>query len=249
MGDGFSTLRQGVFDSIGAIHMHVDGVWGLWVWVLCWMLKLFGYTELNKVVAFVDGPQRKALPETYQAHTPAQDGAERLEMFTTTLVRNRKNAIRLLNFVGRVLRWVSGAIVELEQTVGWVDNGGWKWIESFNEVVPLRQSEVRVKLQASEKYEVHHGFDYPKSNATPQQLADLIQTYCDQYEMSYGGWFVFERPDYWSCWSNGFFPAEWLPERVESQRILLKEFLKREGLNGDLATLVERVLAISHSGV
>jgi len=242
-------LPAGFFNRLGTLHMHVDGAQdqGLILRLVQVLEDQGNPGKLNHVERFIAGPQREILPEVYQSHTPELGGEEVLEFFSTNFLKNRANAVEVVNFIcdRDILGNVPCIITEVEEPVMWLGPEGWKSLASPGYVSAIQASEVKLAPSPSLDFEIHHGFNLPKEN-TQVDLAELGY-FCEKNSVVFGGWFVFEKPSCWTYRSNSFSNWDGLEEQVEREQSALNNFLAVRGFNGPARTLVEKVLGIWHS--
>lgn len=238
-------LRRGVFNDLGTLHMHVDGAenQALILRLVQELERRGNPGKLNHVERFIAGPQREILPEVYQSHTPMLCGEEALKFFSTNFLKDRADAIEVVNFTNRILgRNRPGVIIEVEQPVMWLGPEGWNLHPESDYDPAIETHEVQLAPSPSLEFEVHHGFNLLKSG--PQVSLKKLGCYCERNDIAFGGWFVFEKPDAWAYRSNSFSGHEGLCELVEREQDSLNLFLARESLDCNSRTLVEKVLGI-----
>ncbi len=242
-------LEAGALNKIGLPHVHIDGARNVdLVLGIVQELEAKGdLGKLNHVIASVAGRQRKELPEVYESHTPVIEGQEALDFFSSNIVQDRNDAIQAVNLIGQKIRNTPGCIVELDQVVGWYGSQGWQWIESADEIEPIKPDEVDFQPQPTWPYELHHGFNLPKdSEALPVPLEKLLED-CEKAGITLGGWFVFDKGNEWAYRSNSFSQSTNVRKVVEQEQANLNSILVAYGKDIKARTLVERVLGIWHS--
>jgi len=199
--------------------------------------------KFNHVYDFIAGQQRKILPETYQSHTPALDGQEALDFFSTTLVRDRNDAIRLVNLIMKSLTHIPGIIIELEQVRGLYNGSGWQEIDASQLMKPIIKKEIKYAPSPSLPIEIHHQFDIPKDGVAPVSLYQLLQ-YCEAHRIMVGGWFVFEKEHHWAYRSNSFADEKTYKKIIEREYLAIDRYLKNKRYDIQLRTLVKAVVGI-----
>ena len=241
-------LPTGVFNRLGTLHMHIDGAQDQEL-----ILRLVQELErrgnpgkLDHVDCFIAGPQRKTLPEVYQSHTPELGVEEALQFFSTSSLKSREDTLEIVNFVSDALGNTPGIIIEVEQPVMWLGPAGWKLLPESGYVPAIEAGEVRGAPSPSLEFEIHHGFDLPKTIWGPPVPLSRLGRYCEESGISFGGWFVFEKSSTWAYRSNSFSGRDSLCALAEREQQALNLFLKQEGLNCQFRTLVEKVLGIWH---
>lgn len=242
-------LEHGTLNRIGVSHIHIDGardpavVFGI-------VKELEAKGDLGKfnyVVQSTGGRQRAELPEVYESHTPIIEGQETLDFFSSNIVKNREDAIQAVNLIKSKIKDIPGAIVELEQVVGWYDNHGWKWIGHKDELDPIQATEVESAPQHTWPYEIHHGFNLPKNSETPPIELEKLMRDCEKAGIVMGGWFVFDKGEEWAFRSNAFSKDSDIRKVVEREQQALNIILDGYKQGGKTRTLVESVLGIWHS--
>jgi len=240
-------LAAGFLNTLGRLHIHVDSFSDEDITTaIVRELELRGNPgKINRIYDFIAGHQRELLPAIYKAHTPTTEQQEALDFFSTTLVHSRDNAIEVVNFIGKELRGTSGAIVELEQVVGWLEAGKWQWLDTALHISNIEGTEVEFVPQLSWPFEVHHGFDLAKT--VPLVSLTRLLRFCRQSKVVVGGWFIFDKGDRWACRSNAFRKSPGLHQSVQNEQQAISRFLQEEGYKIHVRTLVEKVIGIWHS--
>jgi hypothetical protein len=199
---------------------------------------------LYYVHSFIAGGQRKMLPKIYESHTPVMNGEETLDSFSASVVKNRENAIDVVNFMLTELRKSPGAIVELEQPVGLFNSKGWDFLISKTDyVVPIQSSEVAFTPQPTFRFEIHHSFSVPKEEQPPISL-EKLRNLLEEKNVMLGGLFIFEKETSWGYTSNSFTNDENFCQQVEEEQEVFRSFLKQENFEDTLETLVELIVGI-----
>src|SRR3989338_2116365 len=234
------------FSKPGTSHVHIDGSqdYELVTKLVSQMETRGNPGKFNHVYDFIAGQQRKILPETYQSHTPALDGKEALDFFSTTLVRDRNDAIRLVNLIMKSLAHIPGIIIELEQVRGLYDYDSWQEIDASQRMKPITKKEIRYAPGPSLPIEIHHQFDIPKHGVAPISLYKLLK-HCEVHGIVVGGWFVFEKEHHWAYRSNSFVDEKSYKKIVEREYWALDAYLKTQGYTlQKFRTLAEGVVGI-----
>ncbi len=246
-------IASETYDALGRMHLHIDGArsYPRVLEVVQALEKRGNPGRFDEVLSSVSGPQRGLLPETYESHTPTIDGKEAFDFFSTSLMKDRADAINAVNVVSHMLSDADGAIVELEQVVGLIDPAGReRWIPEKRHARPILPGEASPVPSPSLKFEVHHGFEVSGELARKISL-EILRDRCTKAGIMFGGWFVFENEGKQSFWSNAFTDTtgDTLQTFVSRERALLKGLLRDIGLEKiSLQTLVERVVGIWHVG-
>lgn len=241
-------LQEGIFSKIGCIHAHIDGADSPeQVRDIVEELEKRGNPgTLDYVVLSVVGPQRAEEPETYGAHTPVMDGEEAFDFFSSTQIHSRQDALAVLDAITTMLAGTKGAIVEIEQNVGWLDEKGWQVVLPADQLEIIHSAEARLAPKDTMRYEIHHAIEIPKSWGVLNLSA--LARFCRRHQMVFGGWFVFDDGDRWGYWSNAFSNETNIQQLVEREQSILSAFLVAARLDEvKPVTLVERVLGIWHS--
>ncbi len=150
--------------------------------------------------------------------------------------------------------------VELEQYLGewqlWPD-GDWiaetDYVES--DIVTLPSTFESNMLKEIPKYELHHGFNLPKTSHinlitnNPQPPIDLehVNQFCVKNQINNGGWFIFEHPKHWSYRSNEFVNcnSETAKDTLYQQAQMLQQLLIETGyVEVNVLSSLERVHTI-----
>jgi hypothetical protein len=240
-------LPVGAFNQMGAVHAHIDGAdTPELVLGIVKALEVRGNPgTMDYVLSSVIGPQRELEPETYESHTPVLDGEEAFDFFSNSLIRDRKDALVVLDAITAMLTGTRGAIVEIEQNVGWLNASGWQTLPLTEQLNIIQPQEVRLAPKKSMRYEIHHNIELPKEQGAIT-LSKLAR-YCRQQGMMFGGWFVFDDDSNWGYWSNAFSNESDVRQLVANDQQIIAEFLASEGLQVQPCTLVELVLGIWHT--
>ena len=235
-----SGLSPGFFNGLGVLHVHVDGAedQSVILRILQELERRGNPSKINVVDRFVAGPQRKSLPTIYQAHTPALAGREEFEFFSTTLLKDRSDAVNVVNFLGHALGRSPGVVIEVEQPVMWLGPKAWRDYPKSLWVPQIEAAEVGLAPGPSLRFEIHHGFDLPKEGV--QYPLEFLGEFCSRHFVEFGGWFVFEKPAAWAYRSNSF-SEEGVIEQVEREQEVLNLFLQGRCR---CRTLVEKILGI-----
>jgi hypothetical protein len=245
-------LWAGAFNSVGICHVHIDGARDqeLVLEIVKRLEAQGNLGKLNHVYDFVAGSQRDLEPETYGAHTPQQDDKEALDFFSTNLVKDRTDAVKVANLIMEAVDKIPGVIVELEQAVGWLAHH--KWVKPYGyqiipgrEMEPVKDEEVSFQPAKTMKLEVHHGFDISGANP-PVSLPKLLR-YCESEGVVIGGWFLFQKkPRLWAYRSNSFTNQSLSEacEVAELERQKIDAFLESERRMVTPRTLLEKVVGI-----
>lgn len=239
-------LEHGALNKIGLPHIHIDGardeelVFG----VVKELEACGNLGKFNQIADSVAGGQRSVLPEVYESHTPAIDGEETLDFFSSNLLKDRADALTAVNGIAAKIQNTPGAIIEVEQTIGRYDARGWDWIKEGEEITPINQAEVDGKLEETWPYEIHHGFNVPKQSVELPINLEQLKNDCESSGIVIGGWFVFDRENEWAYRSNSFSQAVDVKAVVEKEQSALNAILTTYGQEVSVKTFVERVLGI-----
>ena len=236
---------RGLFNALGAVHIHIDGSQkeSLIIRLLKKLAEKQCASKINYVQGFIAGPQRRELPEVYESHTPAIEGKEALDFFSTTMVVTRFKAISTVNYLVSQLKEIVGTIIEVEQVVGMMNDEGYKELPPNEFYVNIDSSDVAMFPQPSLFYEIHHGFDLPRTEELPISLPKLLE-FCVANDIAIGGWFVFDKGDKWAYRSNSFSDDPNVGEQVQREYGILQKFLEDSKLSFTLRTMLERILGI-----
>lgn len=187
-------------DSIGSIHLHVDGLRPVVEKVLEALLVLGLEAEITPIVDHVAGPQRlnPAFASTYEFHTPGETGEE-FDGVVTVGLRSRQHAIEVLRLVLPILRQNPGSVCEVEQIVQIGRDGRWSEGQELKGLVDqrIRGDEVAEMPRPSWPVEIHHAFSF---DGERPELPELLNT-VGELGLSVGGLFV---DDGGKVWSNEF---------------------------------------------
>lgn len=243
-------LKRGDLNKVGVPHMHIDGARNPAVVyeVVKELADRNDYGKFNYVVKSIGGKQREELPEIYESHTPAIEGQESLDFFSSNIVQDRADAIYAVNLAAERIKNIPGAIIELEQVVGWYDGSKWIDIDAQKAIEPINPEEVNFKPMPTWPYEIHHGFNLPKDSDEPPIDLEALRDATEKAGIVIGGWFIFAKDNEWAYRSNSFSNADDVHSVVEREQAALNTILQNHGKPGSSRTLVERVLGIWHSG-
>gem|GEM_PF-1023180 len=237
-------LAAGFSSVLGTLHMHIDGAENqeLVIQLVQRLEQQGNLGKLNHVISFIRGPQRAALPDVYRSHTPGVGSKENFKFFSTHTLKNRADAGRMVNIVSEMFGATPGIVIEVEQPVMCLEPKGWKLLAESHHVAPIQVGEVKIQPSPSLDFEIHHRFDLPKTG--PQVSLEELGRYCEGNGITFGGWFIFEKPSAWAYRSNSFSSQAGLRELVEREQTSLNLFLKQQNVKCNLRTVVERVLGI-----
>ena len=227
-------LLPGALNKVGTAHIHIDGAKSvsLVIKILKILEKKGNPGKLSVVHDFIAGNQRELLPETYESHTPAIDGEEAYDFFSSTLVKDRNDAIGIINMVCKMLSHVPGVVVEMEQVCGWYENNKWQWLQKSDWIKKIKPKEIAFPPSPSLPFEIHHGFNIAIDKKGPPPISlDELMDFCRRNNIIVGGWFIFEKERLWAYRSNSFTYEKGLHGLVEREQKLLDNFLKQQGAN------------------
>lgn len=238
---------QTKFSTIGGRHLHLDGARNKFlIFLLVGVLRLFRFpTRFHYVKDFVAGRQREILPVEYQSHTPGV-AEEELSFFTSTLLPDRTKTVKLVRLIYRLLSFLPGTVLEVEQIIAELDAGTKIWRTLHGKADDaLTAYELGFPPGVTWQYEVHHGV-----NLSPGSKVDLVDlmAYCSDRGMNLGGWFVFLRSNEVALRSNSFTNSHDFVNQVERESDVIVEYFRSRGLEPTRQRcLVERVLLAVHA--
>lgn len=242
-----ANIPSGFFNTMGSAHIHIDGSQDseLILKIVKELDARGNVGKLNIVYDFIAGQQREILPETYQSHTPSLAGAEALDFFSTNLIKDRTDALNVINYISKMLQGTSGIIVELEQVIGCIDeNGIYSGIDVNSSMLPIAASEVSLSPSPSEKFEIHYGFEIAKGWRYNISLKDIM-AFCEYENIIVGGWFIFEKENTLAYRSNSFSNGNGIINQISHEHSILSVFLEKRGV-GQPKTMIEKVIGIWH---
>jgi hypothetical protein len=271
------SLKSGLSTALGSIHLHVDGGRNLEI-----AERIIQFTdpegddsEITEIQDFKPGPQRKDLPKLYSEHTPTEEGEEKLEFFSTTILHigpsdpdtrqlseiedRTRNVLGLLNLqLAEEGAKPGSVVVEVERVVGTVDhNNECRWFSTTPLSSAFDATFLYVKQGQSNRgrtlFEVHFAVDLqrvPGQERPPLGLEDLLDA-CARAKLSVGGWFLFASEAKWSFRSNSFEYGFSREAAKKYQTLLLFELSRLEHLDANapkVRVLVEEVLGVWNWG-
>ncbi len=256
-------VAHGFFNSLGSAHVHIDGSQNpeLILRIIKELDAQGNVGKLNVVYDFISGRQREILPETYKSHTPLLEDKETLDFFSTNIVKDRLDAIKIINFINDLVKNTPGIIIELEQLVGLLHVSerqcclGYttsQWVLPEDYIQPITSTEVLCTPRQTEAFEIHHGFTTQISEK-PLIPLDVLNAFCDKNGIIVGGWFIFKKEDGWAYRSNSFTNGAKLFYQVEHEQSLLLSFITQFQIHSvdvavhEIRTYVEKVIGIWHS--
>ncbi len=234
----------GFFSRIGTVHLHVDGAHDFALARQAVQTLEAGGApgKLTRITKFIAGPQRTEQPEVYGAHSPGTVGEE-FEYFSTTLIRDRAEAVSATRQVLPMIAESPGTIVELERVIATIDTDGrWERLAEKG-LEPVDGHEVGFATATRLPIEIHHAIDAGSNTPAPLTLKDLLEL-SRRCSMNVGGWFLFEKPGQCSYRSNEFSESQDVRQYVELQHAALTAALRGRGANCTVRTLVEQVLGV-----
>ncbi len=242
-------LPKGYFSEVGNVHVHIDSPLENQDLVLEIVKELAatGHPgKLNFVEAFIAGRQRNEYPLEYGSHTPAVSGCESLDFFSTNGLKNRNDAIEVINIIGKRLIGITGVVVEVEQQIGKLDEKGLIWLSELEYIETIKLSEVQLAPSPSLFYEIHHAFDVPESWISLVDSLLHLLDFCDNNGVVIGGWFVFIENGIFKYRSNSFSNSNTddLKKQIVQEQNAIKLFFEKEKLNCHPRTVVEKILQV-----
>jgi adenylate kinase family enzyme len=143
-----------------------------------------------------------------------------------------------------------GGMAELEEYVGeWTLRAdGSVVVDSTYELAELDHTYSSFEASLAPElptWELHHGFDLPKSSEPPIALQDLM-TACAEAGLDNGGWFIFKNDRHWAYRSNEFSNAsrDEVHATVHAQAKTLQQLLAARGITCDVGFSLEKVHGI-----
>jgi len=253
---------SGSFRKLSTIHMHIDG--GGHINLKSRIedkireLETKGFIgKSNTIINAVKGLQRDHPDylETYDSHTPGSVGFEQFEIFSTSCFGkldslNEKFSNIIRNVIEEFKR-TKGIVIEVERVFASIDkNGIWR-IAPVDLIESIDERTIQYKRSNTHPIEIHHAFDVPKSglykNQSPITLTEL-KNQTGQLNIRVGGWFIFEKAEYWAYRSSQFSQYENYKETSQEYHRKLNAYLKEKGIAFELWTMVEQVLGIWKTG-
>lgn len=239
-------LIRGFFSAIGRIHIHIDGACDIThiIAIAKALEKTGNMSMINVVVRSIAGPQRQIFRETYESHTPELHGNEAFEFFMTTYIKNRMDAIYVIDVMTSMLKGVAGVVIEMEQVIGMFREEGVEAIATAEIIKRFAVDEVSLAPCPTLNFEIHHRFNLPKDGK--QIELPLLLEYCNAYDVELGGLFVFEKQSTWAYRSNSFTNGERLIVTERERRTIGSFLVKEKILNISVETQVEKIIGIWH---
>ncbi|MDC3378876.1 TIR domain-containing protein [Planctomycetota bacterium] len=238
--------KSGEHRQLGGIHIHIDGARS------SAMLSKIGLEDpykVNTILASLAGPQRRDCPTSYKAHTPTDsDKRETFDFFSSKMVDSRKEAIETLRPILGKLSKRRGVVVEVERVIASISSSESDAGDLYAEqgaVASIRDDEVGFEVESTLPVEIHHGVDVPKcgfSFDAKQELGWLMERTAEPLRI--GGWFLFDKHDYWAFRSNMFAAATECESLLKEGHAVLRELLRERHNNFRLWSIAERVLGV-----